>query len=57
MKKSNKDYTYVSIQSIFFLYILLLTVLTFACETILNLIGTILITLGILMGLLSVSTQ
>ncbi|WP_281778137.1 methyltransferase family protein [Croceibacter atlanticus] len=55
MKKTNSDYLYVGIQFMLFaVYIIQVTVITFASGTILNLIGIILITLGILMGLLSV---
>lgn len=55
MKKTKSDYIYVGFQCILFaIYIIPVTVATFTSGAILNLVGISLITLGILMGLLSV---
>jgi protein-S-isoprenylcysteine O-methyltransferase Ste14 len=55
MKKTSKDYMYVGIQFILFaVYIIPITIITFVTGTVFNIIGIILLALGVLVGLLSI---
>lgn len=55
MKKTSKDYIYVGTQFILFaVYIIPVQAITFASATFVNVLGIILVVIGVLMGLLSV---
>lgn len=55
MKKTSKDYIYVGIQFILFaVYVIPVQAITFASATFVNVLGIILVVIGVLMGLLSV---
>ncbi len=55
MKKTSKDYVYVGIQFMLFaVYIIPINIITFVNGTAFNIIGVILLTLGVLMSLLSI---
>lgn len=55
MKKTSKDYIYVGIQFILFgVYVIPVQAITFASATFVNVLGIILVIVGVLMGLLSV---
>lgn len=55
MKKTSKDYIYVGTQFILFaVYVIPVQAITFASATFVNVVGIILVLVGVLMGLLSV---
>lgn len=55
MKKTSKDYIYVGTQFILFaVYVIPVQAITFASATFVNVLGIILVLVGVLMGLLSV---